>query len=277
MRLNELNYINDYKKTFDIINKNCTEYISANPEWQTLLLYRGIHLRKDFSVEPIDTDRSPMDTPTLFHQMSVDVYKKLGIKARRDNSIFCTKSANTAKQYGPPHVIIPFNGYSFSQLKGIRDFTESIEKLCRDNFIILSPKDPNMKVGRVLDLRYYTSVHDIPNIDNILITNAKQILNTDDVNLHSDLTYEQYLQLGNTIGLTNDQMTGKLSIQLMYKDVKVDTSAFTELVKNKIKTVDITKALKGSEEILISGSKYLAVNYKAWPGFINYVRSQHET
>lgn len=59
-------------------------------------------------------NRVPRDTP-LSLQVKIDtVMHRLGIKARRENSVFCTSMKHISQLYGEAYIIYPVNGYSYS-------------------------------------------------------------------------------------------------------------------------------------------------------------------
>ena len=112
----------DYSTLIPIIKKNCSEYLK---EVGKNVLIRGIQSSNDVLSLAEITNRAPKDTYEGVHDYMVDFYKKENIKARRDNSLFCTGIKNTALEYGNLFVVFPYNGYDYSYLEGIKDFTRS--------------------------------------------------------------------------------------------------------------------------------------------------------
>lgn len=100
------------------IKRNCSEYLEQvdnNPAiWS---LWRGIMtgFDADMVVRPIRKDRVSRDTDPDFHNLLIQAFNKAGLTANRDNSIFCTGSRNTARDYGNKLVhVMPIGPFDFS-------------------------------------------------------------------------------------------------------------------------------------------------------------------
>lgn len=66
--------------------------------------------------------RLPIDTPKFIHSATDKLMKKLGFKARRDNSIFTAKSPSWAAAYGRYYAIFPIGEYFYTYSNSIQDF-----------------------------------------------------------------------------------------------------------------------------------------------------------
>lgn len=119
----------DLKKFLMGIQKQCSEILSVYREVPGRYLYRG------FSSNPTayflkgvsPTNRMPTDMSYTVHSKLVHLFNKLGIKANRSNSIFCTTHGITAQGHGPVYIIFPINGFNYSWSRMAIDLFTAIE------------------------------------------------------------------------------------------------------------------------------------------------------
>lgn len=80
------------------------------------LVYRGEfnENQPEMVKKTVRTNRQPVDTPKEAHDAIVELIRKLGFIANRDNSIFVSASALAARGYGDVHVIFPIGNYSYT-------------------------------------------------------------------------------------------------------------------------------------------------------------------
>lgn len=117
------------EKVIDIIKTDCSDilryYKSVEFEPETLL-YSGKGVRKDkILIDNFPTNRSPLGSTLLNHQIMINVFKKAGAIANRDNSFFVTGTVMQAREYTKTnlvYVVFPPNGFYFTYSDYISDF-----------------------------------------------------------------------------------------------------------------------------------------------------------
>lgn len=109
--------IGDTNKLFDILDQECSEFISAMKQ-ANKMLYRGTKSEESvFEGRSYDDPTSPRRTKDSNKEISDqfdEMLSQMGVKALRSNSIYTTSSEGFASQYGwNVYIIFPKNGFSF--------------------------------------------------------------------------------------------------------------------------------------------------------------------
>lgn len=111
--------INEY---VDFIYENCQQFLK---ESEFIPAYRGMTVPGDKHYagfhEWRERTRRPKDIPYVVHDAVNYQLDELGFKARRDNSIFISGSKSIAVHYGPPYLIFPLDGYSYTWSPDVHD------------------------------------------------------------------------------------------------------------------------------------------------------------
>jgi len=96
-----------------LLNEKCGDYLKIFKETGKVL-YRGADPGAlAFSGRSRD-DRKPKDSDPTAHRLVNIALTKLGIAARRDNSVFTTSNQNMAGEFGVIYIIIPRNSAVYS-------------------------------------------------------------------------------------------------------------------------------------------------------------------
>ena len=114
----------DPSKIAAILKSNCSEFIAAYKQ-SGKVLFRGVtELRGDnaciFASGMVRPDRRPIFMRQDYHELIAKALKEMGIKARRDNSLFCTGSKFIAKEWGTPYILFVENGWTGSVCRNIK-------------------------------------------------------------------------------------------------------------------------------------------------------------
>jgi hypothetical protein len=103
----------DPKIIAKILEKECSTFVNAYRSAHKVI-FRGIkELSGDvvFAEALIRPDRVPLFMPKNQHDIINEAMIKLGLKAHRGNSIFCTTYAATASDWGQEYAIFPVDGW----------------------------------------------------------------------------------------------------------------------------------------------------------------------
>ena len=97
-----------------LLNEKCGDYLAIFKKTNKVL-YRGTDrgLAQAFSGRSRD-ERKPKDSNPAAHRLVKIALTKLGIAARRDNSLFTTSDQNMAAEFGVIYIIIPENSAVYS-------------------------------------------------------------------------------------------------------------------------------------------------------------------
>lgn len=102
------------EQAFREIKQNCSQAIKLY-KTQRSLMYRGL---KGTNVDAFKSysrsDRKPSDSAIGLHELYNLALQTVGIKARRDNSIFVSGNYSQAREYGNVYVIFPVDGFNYS-------------------------------------------------------------------------------------------------------------------------------------------------------------------
>ena len=107
----------DTNKLFDILDVECSEFISAMKQ-ANKMLYRGTKSEETvFEGRSYDDPTSPRRTKDSNREISDkfdDMLRQMGVKAVRSNSIYTTSDPGFASHYGwNVYIIFPKNGFDF--------------------------------------------------------------------------------------------------------------------------------------------------------------------
>ena len=113
----------------NFIIKNCSESLDAFQTAGAPLL-RGLHGVAGLvfvGQSRTDSSRLPADTPLITQSQVDDSLYQAGFKALRSNSIFCSSTIRTAREYGSPYAIFPVNGFEYTWSSKIFDLTGALD------------------------------------------------------------------------------------------------------------------------------------------------------
>ena len=102
------------------IKQNCSEMLQAY-EYAGCYLYRGMSSTANRVATKIRPDRKPVEMPKLAHEMLHTAFIKLGLKATRTNSIFCTTKISVATTWGSPYLIFVKDGWHGTVFENIKN------------------------------------------------------------------------------------------------------------------------------------------------------------
>lgn len=96
-----------------VIQDNCGEILKAY-EKSGKILYRGMQAAtgKEGIITAIRPDRRPVELRKDLHELLHLAFLKVGLKATRKNSIFCTTEEDIASDWGQVYVIFPKDGWN---------------------------------------------------------------------------------------------------------------------------------------------------------------------
>ena len=99
-------------KVANLIETNCGQMLNAYRNSDEYL-YRGIkHAMSPVIITNIRQDRIPGYLNPGLHNKTIEIFTKLGLKANRGNSIFCTTSKEIASAWGTYYIIFVKDGWS---------------------------------------------------------------------------------------------------------------------------------------------------------------------
>lgn len=95
------------------IKRDCGEMLRAYRQTRTLL-FRGIYEAKEevFVQGRVRPDRRPVMMRPEAHDLIEKAMQKIGLKATRKNSLFCTTNEVFTKKWGPPFILFVEDGWS---------------------------------------------------------------------------------------------------------------------------------------------------------------------
>lgn len=233
------------KNVAQFIKKNCQPYLKENPDFEKFPLFRGISSSEQVIVSPIRTDRKPLDTDVATHNAIVKELRSRGIKANRDNSIFCSGDSDVSYTYGNRYVIFPVGNFDFTWNPKIVDMTTNIAGAST----VIEDDKKIVRVGR---------------------DSYKQIC----LRLKKDVKHENYHISTNDIlkayGSAED-IPEEIFIEMVRKN-KVKYNPKLDKTLNTYKTTDLISAIKSGCEIMISGKEYVAIRYNSYNAFMEIVK-----
>ncbi|AUZ94875.1 hypothetical protein FDI40_gp063 [Agrobacterium phage Atu_ph07] len=229
----------------EFIRKKCQPYLRMNPDFNNNPLYRGISSSEPIIVSAIRTDRKPLDTDLETHNKIVKELSNRGIKANRDNSIFCSGDSDVPYTYGNTYVIFPIGEFDFTWNPKILDMTTNIagaSTVIKDDERII-----------VIGSDYY-----------------KQL----SLRLKRDVKHENYRVSTNDIlkayGSSED-VPEEIFVEMVRKH-KVKYNPELDKTLDTYKTTDLVSAIKSGCEIMISGKEYIAIKYSNYTRFQNIAK-----
>lgn len=121
--------LNSPKQLVTFIKKQCQPFLQAIAYDTMLHMYRGSAAHPDLPayVKPIRTDRRLVDTEMKYTVMYNDLVFNKGLKANRNNSIFCTGNLDIAKRYGEVFIVLPIGTFNYTWNQDIGDFYTWVE------------------------------------------------------------------------------------------------------------------------------------------------------
>lgn len=233
----------------NFIKKNCQQYIQENPEWMTSLMYRGIQINSDddIVVKSIRSDRRPLDTHQVLHDLYDEALKRAGIIARRSNSIFCTGNLDVAEGYGEICAVFPIGRFEYSWSSEYPDLTYEIQHISNDGGFEFKNADKPILTVKDLDF-----VHDHEKQEYAKFNFPKKF--------SYNFMVDEILP---KIGSNKNMWIRTIDKQLLLK-LGIDVDVLSNLFKKTYKTTNLLEAIESHSEIMITGSSYLAVKIDVW-------------
>ena len=219
------------------IKNNCQPYLRENPEFEKFPLYRGINKTDAVIISPVRTDRRPLDTDVKTHNAIVKELSKRGIKANRNNSIFCTGDSETPYTYGNKYVIFPVGDFDFTWNPMVEDFTSEISKATT----VKKSKDNSIRVAN----RMYNTICEILDKD-VSIINGK--ISTKDI-------LDAFKEPKN--------IPEEIFIEIVRNNLAVYNPKLDKSL-DSYKTTDLTTAIQSEHEIMIRCKEYVAIKYTGY-------------
>ena len=157
MKYYELMEAETFKNTEEVarnIFRDCQPFLKMWG-WQKPLFRgsRDYDTRIPYIKEKTRQDRKPLDTRKPVHDAFVQEFNKLGFKANRNNSIFCTGDKFEANHFGTVYTIFPVGQFDFTWSSEIRDLTRRLPYLTEiiggmswSKFSELPPSDQKEKI-----------------------------------------------------------------------------------------------------------------------------------
>lgn len=111
--------VSDMEHLAQIIKQNCSTMLAAylavgRP------IYRGIRgSSRDVIATQIRPNRKPVQMNPEYHKALAQAFTKLGLKANRTNSIFCTADKRTASDWGDPYLVFLKDGWEGTVFDGV--------------------------------------------------------------------------------------------------------------------------------------------------------------
>lgn len=104
------------------IIKNCRESVASFRNTNKFI-YRGIKNKSDAVYGRSHDERRTRDSDQFYSDIFNQMLKEAGVKARRDNSIFCTSDKQQALNYGTSYIIFLRDGFDCSFSQNTKDLT----------------------------------------------------------------------------------------------------------------------------------------------------------
>lgn len=266
------------KAIWNYIRTNCSDYISENPGHLKRPLYRGLSGNiNPVSILSVNQNRLPKDTPLAIHKLFLDAFKTAGIKANRDNSIFCTGSYSQAMDYSTfsPHIIYPIGPFEFAYSNDITDLYMDMEKLFAKKLIVFDETAPlnfdsvvdwnNLIPERLTSAYKFDLLRKYKDF-NVVTMNQKTLRDVFELYAIKD-SYERVRNLFYT-SLTEENIKDAIFNQ----GLKVIDIGLSDFIKQKYSTVDIEEAISSDVEILIHCQKYIAISNEVFFNMLGVAR-----
>lgn len=232
----------DENNVWDFIQKNCKQYLKENPDWMTRPLYRGMSYRGDIQVKNIRSDRQPTDSNRFFHKLYDEAFIENGYALNRTNSIFCTGDREMAYKYGEAYVIFPMGNFAFVYSPTVKDLYLFSKTFYRRGFLKFD--NENEKILTTDDLTEF--LRNKSSADKLRDGpfSLRELMAWLDENVYTFGTFMAHTP--------NDleELFDRLGFDRQYFYQK-----FGELYSND----SLDKAIRSNNEIMVSGSKYLAI------------------
>ena len=116
--------INDPKQIAKLLEKECSTFVKAYRATHDVLVrgIRELDSEVTFAEALIRPDREPLFMPKNQHKLINDAMIKLGLKAHRGNSIFCTSDLSIARQWGRSYAVFPVDGWTGTVFRKIKNY-----------------------------------------------------------------------------------------------------------------------------------------------------------
>lgn len=234
MRLFEIEKSFDAEKARNFIYENCEPFLSqiSNPVDQ--VLWRGTFKDINYKVTDVRKDREPTNSTKIEQEFIDSSFDRLGITAKRSNSLFCTGYEYTTQTYGRPFAIFPIGEFSFSWSPNIRDlFTDFHPHMYNFDYDKI----------RISDLSY-----DFGLIDKNL-TIGDLIRKSQYQNLDAATRRFEHHHLNRLVRRDPEVMLAAANLD-----------KFDDYIRQSYMTTDLPAAIESHNEILIHCEKYFAVS-----------------
>jgi hypothetical protein len=130
------------------VAKNCSQFLNILHK-TNIFLYRGIYSDKAIIIKKSPTGRMPTGQTQSAQYILDTILQNNGFTALRSNSICCSSTLANISSFGPPYIIFPHNGFSFTwsnindigSNKSLADSLYTIFKKQQHNSISISTND----------------------------------------------------------------------------------------------------------------------------------------
>lgn len=252
----------------ELIKRDCQPYLNQIAKYGGQILYRGLENTNNasFIIRNVRKDRLPAGINVPLHQILVDIFKKLGFNANRDNSIFCTGDKNQATIYGIPYVIFPVGHFDFTWSPKVTDLYNQfsdysdVDKI-KDTYIKIKYNNSDEQIFQ----------RDVAKIDNVLKHNNDEIL------FRSIRDYKNnhviWYGIKNDFTIRLHDLIKQVIPEPEFSNIMISGAQplyNPEVIFKKIKALDyqhtnLQEAIDSHKEIMISCEKFYAVaewNYR---------------
>lgn len=112
----------DVKELAEELESRCSTFVGAYRETYPKVIYRGVTTKDDERGQAqwisIRKNRQPVQMNNWKHEALHKVFRELGLKATRANSIFCTTNQGIADDWGAANVIFVRDGWTGTVFEG---------------------------------------------------------------------------------------------------------------------------------------------------------------
>jgi len=115
-------------KVVNFLNNRCSPWLSQTNNGKKIV-YRGDEEYKEKTIvykKHVRQDRKPRDSKIEDHNISNEIFKKMGLVANRSNSSFVIGDIITTGNYGASYVLIPIGNFNYTWSPNVEDLTRDV-------------------------------------------------------------------------------------------------------------------------------------------------------
>lgn len=275
--IGELNGSSSIADIYDFIITNCQPYLNENTNWINMPLYRGVKgFKEAVSIHSYPVNRPARDTSELTNKILIHAFSEAGIKANRDNSIFCSGSQNLAYSYakdnGSIFVVYPIGDFDFCWSPSVRDlYVHSRSWL--DDFVSIKDLDKPIFDQETIFSYVLKNLYFKLGSDNYTVMDkwCKELTQPVSMNeLLSAFKEKTGMTISKYEVMEWNNYQGKKILELG----GIDDSKVVDEIKQHYQSTDLASAIKSKHEITITGSKYLLLNLDTCVDLESYAMDQ---